>query len=88
VLHLLAQEPRTEAIAGGVQSGREFHQAWVTRVFSPLLIELPKAERLRKLAQLTALTDVYMWKVLRRDLGLSRREVERSLQELIDKVVA
>jgi hypothetical protein len=57
-------------------------------VFSPLLIELPKAERLRKLAQLTALTDVYMWKVLRRDLGLSRREVERSLQELIDKVVA
>jgi len=28
-----------------------------------------------------------MWKVLRRDLGLSRREVEASLRELIDKIV-
>ena len=87
VLHLLAQEPRAEAIAEGVQSGRQFHQAWVDRVFSPLLGQLPAAGRRRRLAQLTAVTDVYMWKVLRRDLGLSQREVEDSLRELIDKIV-
>jgi len=87
VLHLLAQEPRAEAIAEGVRAGRRFHQAWVGRVFSPLLAQLPAARRRRRLAQLTAVTDVYMWKVLRRDLGLSRREVEVSLRELIDKIV-
>jgi len=87
VLHLLAQEPRTEAISERVHSGREFHQAWVHRVFSPLLVRLPAAERRRKLVQLTAVTDVYVWKVLRRDLGLGRREVESSLQDLIEKIV-
>jgi len=87
VLHLLAQEPRTQAISERVQSGREFHQGWVNRVFSPLLVELPAAERRRKLAQLTAVMDVYVWKVLRRDLGLSRREVEGSLTDLIYKIV-
>ena len=87
VLHLLAQEPRTEAISDGVRAGREFHQAWVKRVFSPLLVRLPAAERRRRLAQLTAVTDVYVWKVLRRDLGLSRREVEGSLRDLIDKII-
>jgi hypothetical protein len=54
---------------------------------SPLLFQLPPAQQKRKLAQLTAVTDIYMWKVLRRDLGLSRREVEASLRDLIDKIV-
>ena len=87
VLHLLAQEPRGETIAEGVQSGRSYHQAWVAMVFSPLLVQLPAAQQGRRLAQLTAVTDIYMWKVLRRDLGLSRREVEASLRELIDKIL-
>jgi hypothetical protein len=32
---------------------------------------------------LVAITDVYTWKLLRRDLGLSRAETERTLSELI-----
>jgi AcrR family transcriptional regulator len=88
VLHLLAQERRADAIAKGVRAGREFHRAWVERVFSPLLKDSPSAQRKRRLAQLTAVTDVYTWKVLRRDLGLSRHEAERSVRELIENVVA
>jgi len=87
VLQLLAQEPRAETIAEGVQSARSFHQVWVDRIFSPLLVQLPAAQQRRRLAQLTAVTDIYMWKVLRQDLGLSRREVEASLRDLIDKIV-
>ena len=82
-----SQEPRAETIAEGVPSARSFHQVWVDRVLSPLLFQLPPAQQKRKLAQLTAVTDIYMWKVLRRDLGLSRREVEASLRDLIDKIV-
>jgi hypothetical protein len=39
-------------------------------------------------AQLIAVTDVYTWKLLRRDLRLSRREAERAIAELIRGVVA
>ncbi|HEV2027940.1 MAG TPA: helix-turn-helix domain-containing protein [Candidatus Dormibacteraeota bacterium] len=88
VLHLLAQERRADAIAKGVRAGRGFHRAWVDRVFSPLLKDTPSAQRKRRLAQLTAVTDVYTWKVLRRDLGLSRHEAEGSVRELIDNIVA
>jgi hypothetical protein len=32
--------------------------------------------------------DIYYWKVLRRDVGLSRAEVEASLRELIGDIAA
>jgi AcrR family transcriptional regulator len=87
VLHLLAQEQRTEAIAKGVRAGREFHRAWVHRVFSPSLGKMPLAQRRLRLAQLIAVTDVYTWKVLRRDLGLSRQEAQGSIRDLIDQIL-
>jgi hypothetical protein len=38
------------------------------------------------LAQLIAVTDVYTWKILRRDTGLTRPQTERALAELIEGV--
>ena len=35
------------------------------------------------LAQLVALMDVYVWKVLRRDRGLSRMETENAMCEMV-----
>lgn len=86
VLHMLAQEQRTDAIGKLVEAGRRYHQAWVKRTLTPLLEELPEAGRRLRLAQLTAVTDVYAWKVLRRDLGLGRAEVEASIRELISDI--
>jgi AcrR family transcriptional regulator len=88
VLHLLAQEQRTDAIAKGVRAGREFHRAWVDRVFSRLLGRKPLAQKKRRLAQLTAVTDIYTWKVLRRDLGLSRQEAQASIRDLVDQILS
>ena len=64
------------------------------RVASPRLV-LPRlrarsrraragAERRRRLAQLVAVCDVYTWKLLRRDAGLSRRQMEIALVELLE----
>ena len=38
----------------------------------------------RRLAQLVAVCDVYTWKLLRRDAGLSRRQTELALVELLE----
>jgi hypothetical protein len=40
-------------------------------------------ERERRLAQFVAICDVYTWKLLRRDAGLSRRQTELAVTELL-----
>jgi AcrR family transcriptional regulator len=87
VLHLLSQERGLAGVTNTVEAGRRYHAAWVERAFSPLLGELTAAVRRRRLGQLVAVTDIYYWKVLRRDVGLSRADVEASLRELIGAIV-
>lgn len=86
-LHLLAQEQRTEAIAAVVRSGRRYHHTWVKRVFAPWLDHLPSSQRRRRTAQLVAVTDVYLWKVLQQDVGLNRRETEAAVRELAERLI-
>ncbi len=88
VLHMLAQERRIAAVGEVVSAGRRYQQAWVKRVFAPLLGELPPVVKRRRLAQLRTVTDIYAWKVFRRDLALGRAEVELALRELISDIVA
>ncbi len=85
-LRVLAQEDRIPVVAHDVAIGRELHWSWVRRTFAPLIAPLKGASRKRRIAALVALTDVYMWKLLRRDLGLSRADTERVLVELIDRL--
>jgi len=85
-LRLLAQEDRIPLIAEWVQGGREWHWGWVERVFRPLLAGLRGAKRKRRIAALVAITDVYTWKLLRLDRGLSRAETERTLVEMANKL--
>jgi AcrR family transcriptional regulator len=84
-LRLLAQEDRIATVAEHVDAGRRYHRAWVERTFAPLIERFPQSARKRRVAGLVALTDVYTWKLLRRDLGLSPAETERTLVELISK---
>jgi AcrR family transcriptional regulator len=74
VLTLLALESRSAAAAQVVAQGR---------LLTPALAGLDDGSRARRLAQLVAVTDVYTWKLLRRDAGLSRDDVELALRELL-----
>ncbi len=82
-LRLLSQEDRIELVAEHVRGGRGFHRDWVEHTFAPQLAGLRGAARTRRVAALVAATDVYTWKLLRLDLGLSRAETERTLVEII-----
>ena len=71
-VRLAMLDDRIPAVKAALDFGRTTHQAWLADVFAD---RLPSgaAERKRVLSQLHAATDVYTWKLLRRDFGMSRR---------------
>lgn len=83
VVKLLADEHRVPQLTAIADQGRRVHREWCTRVFTPALHGLTGVERRRRLAQLVAVCDVWTWKLLRRDAGLSRRQTELALTELL-----
>jgi AcrR family transcriptional regulator len=87
VLKMLAEEERIPALKAIVRRGRRIHRDWCARVFAPALVRLRGLERERRLAQLVAICDVYTWKLLRRDAGLSRRQTELAMTELLNPLL-
>jgi AcrR family transcriptional regulator len=84
VMKMLAEEGRISGLGAIIEGGREVHRAWCARVFAPALAHLRGLERVRRLAQFVAVCDVYTWKLLRRDAGLSRRQTELAMVELLN----
>src|SRR5215211_5889417 len=82
-LRLLAQEERVAAFRSVTDAARAFHYEWVKRTFAPLLAKRTGAARRRLLAELIAVCDVYFWKLLRRDMGLSREQAQLAIRETI-----
>jgi AcrR family transcriptional regulator len=83
VLNLLAQESRFPQIAEAVSAGRREHERWVERHFQSLLADTNSSERKRRLEAAIAATDLYVWKLLRLDRGLSRSETEETITTLL-----
>jgi hypothetical protein len=87
VLKMLAEEDRVPGLRQIADRGRSLHRQWCARVFAPTLAGRAGVERRRRLAQLVAICDVYTWKLLRRDAGLSRRQTELALVELLESMM-
>lgn len=83
ILRLLAEEDREPAARQLTDLGRAFHLEWCRQAFSPALDALSGATRERRIAQFVAATDVYVWKVLRYDQGLSPRQAKLAIRELL-----
>lgn len=80
VLNLLAQESAEDAISReAVESGRTYHRAWVERSFGPLLND-PEQQTIDALV---VATDLYVWKLLRLDLGRTVQETEAVITRLV-----
>jgi AcrR family transcriptional regulator len=87
-LRLLAEEQSVPQLAELAELGRGLHRDWCARVFAPYLLHLRGADRTRRMAQLVAVCDVYTWKLLRRDAGLSQRQVATALIELLEPLTS
>jgi AcrR family transcriptional regulator len=75
-LRILAEEDRIPAIRQMTDEGRAWHHAWVERTFQPLLAGSRGSARERRLVALVVATDILVWKLLRREMGLDRATAE------------
>ena len=77
---------RLGSLSAVMDEARAGHQLWLERVFHDQL-PTDAAGRRRGLLALHAATDVYVWRLLRRDLGASRGDTERSMAALVRGVL-
>ena len=84
---LLGQEPSDPRAARIATLGREFHRTWVEDVFTHLLGDAAGPQREEMIDMLVIATDVYTWKLLRRDRGLKRDVVQERMVKLAEAVV-
>jgi AcrR family transcriptional regulator len=83
IMRMLAVEERVPVVKPLVQRGRGQHREWVSRIFPSALKGLRGRARSRRIAQLVMATDVYCWKLLRRDQGLDREQTSTAMRELV-----
>ncbi len=85
-LLMLTQEAHQELMARITERGKAMHRAWVEEVFAPYLDAADDREELADL--LVVATDVYTWKLLRRDRRLGRDRTERRMRHLVERLLA
>jgi AcrR family transcriptional regulator len=84
ILWLLAQEEREPILKHLADAGRLYHLQWCRQAFAPALAGLRGKACQRRLAQFVAATDIYVWKLLRRDQELSKPQTKLAMRELIE----
>ena len=85
-LLLLAQESGDAQVRRITQAGRTLHRSWVTEAFGPQLAAVADPTVTTDL--LVVATDVYAWKLLRRDRGLTRSQTGDRMLRLVRAVLA
>jgi AcrR family transcriptional regulator len=86
-IRALEQEHEWPVLHRALEGARRFHRLWLAEVFRPNLAGLARADRERRLTALYAATDIYLWKLLRRDLKCGRRATEDVIGQLVRGVL-
>jgi AcrR family transcriptional regulator len=87
VVRLLGQEhdPRIAAVVG---PGKLLHRRWVEETFRPQLDARPPGDRDALADLIVVATDLYTWKLLRRDRGLDATTTQARMHALVIAVLA
>lgn len=88
IIRLLAQEGRHPGLSVLLDYGRRHHRGWVAEIFADAIAACPPAGRRALTDRLIVVTDVYGWKLLRRDMGRSRTETEAAIAANIAAILA
>ncbi|PZG57025.1 TetR family transcriptional regulator [Spongiactinospora gelatinilytica] len=80
-----AQMDRVPVAGRAAAHARAQHRAWLEQVFADRL-PAPGPDREHALNLHHAATDIYLWKLWRHDLGLSRADAERAMCDLLTSI--
>lgn len=86
-IRALAQEQRHSALAPMMNTGREAHRRIAASNFGPWLAPLSEMDQVKALDALVVVTDIYTWKLLRRDMGRSEPEARSIMRSLVQAVL-
>ncbi len=83
ILNLLSQETIDPDAQEVVRFGRDYHRGWVERCFGPLL----SSGTTEEIDALVAATDLYVWKLLRLDMGRSPSAARAVMSRLVHAAI-
>lgn len=83
VLRTLALESRLPAAKRLADHGRQVHREWCARIFAPYLPALDDETYPVRLDAFVAATDLYLWKLIRCDLGRTVDQTRRVISTLL-----
>ena len=84
VMQRLSDEQRRPALKAGLDAGRKNHRDGVKTAFASELKAVSGSKRTQLLTILVVATDVYVWKLLRRDMAMSRNAAEAIVCRMIE----
>ena len=87
VLQRLSDERRRPALKPSLDQGRENHRDGVKVIFAPQLEQRRGAARAELFNMLVVMTDVNVWKLLRRDMALTRPAAEAIVGKMIFSII-
>ncbi len=87
VLQRLIDERRRPGLKPSLDQGRENHRDGVKFIFAPQLEQRRGAARSELFSMLVIMTDVYVWKLLRRDMALTRPAAEAIVGKMIFSII-
>lgn len=87
-IRALEAEDQLPLVHRGLEGGRRAHRQWLDDVFTPCLVQRSPREKARRFIALYAATDIYVWKLLRRDLKLDRDATKDAVGDMVRGVLA
>jgi len=87
VVRTLAVEGHIDAAKKVLQAGREYHRQWCARIFTPFLPDNESKLYEHELTAFVATTELYLWKLLRRDLNYDLSQTHQTFKRLVNGLI-
>jgi len=87
VIRTLAVEDQIMAAKKVLQTGRAYHRQWCARIFAPFLPDHTANLYEEELTAFVAATELYLWKLLRRDLNYDLNKTQAIFTKLVKGLI-